>query len=78
MDYIPEQYDVMILAGQTSASYSIQIVDDRIPESNETFTIAINPSSLPTNVMIASPAGDPQADSPGNVSVTILDDDRKL
>ena len=75
---MPGPYSVTIPAGVTSASFSIQIIDDNIPENDETFVIAINSSSLPNGVTIANPAQAAQADSSGQASVGILDDDRKL
>ena len=53
----------------TSVPFDIPINNDGIYESNENFTLTINPSSLPTDVTV----GDP-----GEATVTIVDDDRKL
>ena len=84
---MPGPYPVTIPAGETSASFSIQIIDDEIPENDETFVIAINSSSLPNGVTIANPAQAAQADRParaaqadssGQASVKIVNDDCKL
>ena len=53
IDYTSGPYSVTILAGEISASLNITIIDDNIPELDETFEIAIN-SSLPEGVMVAS------------------------
>ena len=75
---MPGPYSVTIPAGEMNASFSISIIDDDIPENDETFVIAINSSSLPNGVMIANPAQAAQADSSGQASVKILNDDCKL
>ena len=45
------------------------INDDNIFENNENFTLTINSSSLPSYITVINPS---------EVSVTILDDDRKI
>ena len=75
---MPGPYSVPFPAGEMNASFNISIMDDNIPEDNETFVIAINPSLLPTNVMIASPTPGAQTDSPGQANITIVNDDCKL
>ena len=42
LDYVPGPYSVTIPAGEMNASFSIQIIDDDIPENVEAFVIAIN------------------------------------
>ena len=49
-----------------SASFNVSLKNDNILESNETFKLAIDPSSLPNSVTV----GDP-----GETTVTILDND---
>ena len=84
---MPGPYSVTIPAGQTNASFNISIIDDDIPENDETFVIAINSSSLPNGVTIANPAQAAQADRParvaqadssGQASGKIVNDDCKL
>ena len=69
MDYDSGPYPITINAGQTNATFDVTINDDNILESNENFTLTINSSSLPTGVT----HGDP-----GQATVTIMDNDRKL
>ena len=59
---MPGPYYATFPAGEIWAKFDISIIDDDITEYNETFVIAINSSSLPTGVTIASPS---QADRPG-------------
>ena len=66
MDYSSGPYNITFSIGQTHASFHITIHNDSILENNETFTLNINVSSLPSNVMV----GDP-----GETTVTIVDDD---
>ena len=59
-------YTILFAAGETNVSISIPVTDDDILEDNENFMVAIDPSSLPTNVTV----GDP-----GEATVIIVDDD---
>ena len=68
MDYTSGPYSVTFPAGVTSVPFNISINDDNIFEENENFTLTIN-SSLPTGVMVGNP---------GQATVTIVDNDRKL
>ena len=52
----------------TRVPFDIAINDDDVLESIENFMLTINPSSLPTNVTVGSP---------GQATVTIVDDDGK-
>ena len=54
----------------TSVPFDIPITDDRILEANETLMLTIDSSSLP-------PSG-VSVGTPGQATVTIVDDDRKL
>ena len=63
-------YTVTFPANATYATFNISIADDTMYEpNNETFTLAIDSSSLPTNISVAYP---------GQATVTIVDDDGKL
>ena len=53
----------------TDVSLNVTIMDDSILESNETFQLIIISSSLPNRVTV---------DNPSVVTVTIVDNDRKL
>ena len=50
----------------TRATFNVSITNDNILEANETFELAINISSLLSDVIIGTP---------GRVTVTIVDDD---
>ena len=52
----------------TSVPFNIPINDDDILEINENFRLTIEQSSLPTGVFVGSP---------GQATVTIVDNDRK-
>jgi len=47
-DYVPGPYNVTILAGHTSVSFDVTIIDDNILEDNENFSLVIISESLPT------------------------------
>ena len=67
LDYDSGPYNVMFLAGEASATLDISIIDDTILENNENFTVMIDSTSLPINVVIAN--------NSGHATVTIVDDD---
>ena len=67
-DYVAGPYTVKFNAEVTEVSFNVSIHDDNILEKTETFSLAINHSSLPNNVTV----GDP-----GQATVTIVDDDGK-
>ena len=69
MDYGSGPYTVTILAGQTNATFDVPIIDDMILENNEDFMLIIDNTTLPNNVT----RGDP-----GEATVNIVDNDRKL
>ena len=52
----------------TSVRVHYTIKDDNIVEDDETFSLIIDPSSLPRSVSIGNP---------GEATVTIVDDDRE-
>ena len=68
-DYISGPYTAVLLAGETNVSFDVVINDNNIYEGNVYFTITINSSSLPSNVMV----GDT-----GRARVIIVDNERKL
>ena len=63
-DYNSGPYLVTIPAGENDVTFTITITDDDIREMSETFSLIIDPSSLPNGVTSSS-----------NVTVTILDHD---
>ena len=68
MDYTSGPYTVTFPAGQTTATFDVPINDDAILEGNEDFILTIDQTSLPSNITRGSP---------GQATVTIVDDDRK-
>ena len=69
MDYGSGPYNVTFPAGTIRVPFNVPIINDTISEANETFTLTIDPSSLPTGSTVGTP---------GSAVVTIIDDDRKL
>ena len=69
MDYSSGPYTVIFAAGVTMVAFDVPVNDDNILEGNENFMLTINSSSLPSNVTV----GDP-----GEATVTIVDNDRKI
>ena len=69
MDYDSGPYTVTVPAGSTTATFNVPINDDNILEGGEDFMLIINETSLPTDVTRGTP---------GEATVTIVDDDRKL
>ena len=53
-------------AGDDHVMFIISITNDDVVEDTETFTLSINPSSLPSGVTV---------DDPSQATVTIIDDD---
>ena len=68
MDYTSGPYTVTFPAGQTTATFDVPINDDNILEGNENFILTIDGTSLPTGITRGSP---------GEATVTIVDDDCK-
>ena len=68
-DYTSGPFTVTFNAEITRASFSVSIIDDNVLEGNETFDLTIDPSSLANNKITV---GDP-----GQVTVTIVDNDGK-
>ena len=55
-DYNSKSYSVTFPAGMTSVLFDIQIIDDSIVESNETFILNIINSSLPSGITASNPS----------------------
>ena len=68
MDYTSGPYTVTIPAGQTTATFNVAITDDMILEEDENFMLTFDPSSLPDGITRGTP---------GEATVTIVDDDCK-
>ena len=68
MDYTSGPYAVTFPAGQTTATFNVPITDDMILEGDDSFTLTINETSLPTNVIRGIF---------GEATVTIVNDDGK-
>ena len=68
VDYNSGPYNVQFDVGVTRSLFHVSINDDDILESDETFNLNINPSSLPNRVTIGEH---------NQTAVTILDNDGK-
>ena len=68
MDYTSGPYTVTFPVGQTTATFNVPINDDNILEGNENFILTIDQTSLPSSV---------NRGSPGQATVTIIDNDGK-
>ena len=67
-DYISGPYNVTFYSGDTSVEFDIPIKDNFMKETDESFTLKIDPSSLPSSVSV---------DNKHNTTVTIMDNDSK-
>ena len=47
-------YNVTLTAGDTYFPFKIPILDDKIPEEDENFILAIDPSSLPCSLTVGN------------------------
>ena len=65
-DYVPGPFVVTIPTGDASFIFNISIIDDDIFEANESFSVTIDPSSLPSRVLVQPECV---------LMVTIVDDD---
>ena len=61
-------YTITFSPGSTNASFDIAIIDDSVLESEESFTLTIDPSSLPSRVT---------AGAFNSSRITIMDDEGK-
>ena len=52
VDYDSGPYNVTFTAGDTLVSFNVAINNDDIFEGNETFSLIIDPSSLPSRVVL--------------------------
>ena len=68
MDYDSGPYFITLPAGVMSIPFNVSITDDNVFEGNESFMLAINLSSLPSDVTVGNP---------GQTTVTIVDNDGK-
>ena len=66
-DYTSGPYTVTFFANSTTVSFDVSINNDNILESDETFILTIDPTSLPSNVAVDI----------SNSTVTIMDDEGK-
>ena len=67
-DYTIVTRAVTFIAGTTIGTLNVTINDDKIDESNEKFTLTVDPYSLPIGITVGYPY---------QTTVTIMDDDRK-
>ena len=66
---MPGPYTITFLAGSTTASFDVSIVNDNILESDENFTLIVSSSSISdTRVTVGSPS---------DSTITIMDDEGK-
>ena len=65
-DYESETFNITIPAGEINVPFNISIIDDNTLEANESFSLTIDSSSLPSRVLL-------QPDC--MLTVTIVDDD---
>ena len=68
-DFNPGPFNVTFPAEMTTASFDVPITDDSMFEGNETFTVTIVPSTLPSRVVQGADCV---------VTVTIDDEDCKF
>lgn len=65
-DYEFRSYSLTFSSNVNHSPFKISIIDDKIFEGNEYFTVSIDSSSLPSGVIVADPS---------EASVVILDGD---
>ena len=68
MDYTSGPYTVTFPAGVTIIPFDVPIIDDKTSEDVENFMLAINQTSLPTDV---------SHHTPSKATVNIVDNERK-
>ena len=68
VDYDSELYNVTFAKGDTSVTFCINITDDNALEADETFSVVIDDTSLPTRVISIYPNA---------ANVTIVDNECK-
>ena len=67
-DYHSGPYNVTLTAGVTNFPFKILILDDKEPEEDENFILAIDPFSLPCSLTVGNPH---------QATVTIMEDECK-
>ena len=72
VDYDPGPYAVIIPAEVTHVAFNVTIHDDDLEESDENFTISIDPSSLRRRVSVSRRVSGSRS---SEVTVTIVDND---
>ena len=65
-DFESGPFNITIPAGESQVSFNISIIDDDVFEGNESFSVTIDPSSLPSRIILFSTC---------LLNVTIVDDD---
>ena len=68
LDFTSGVYAVLFPAGVTRVTFNVTIIDDNILEHDETFTLAIDLSTLPNRIIIGGST---------HTRITILNDDSK-
>ena len=68
-DYVSGPFNITFPAGRTSANFNISIHNDNIFETNESLSLTVDPSSLPSRVMLQSDC---------MLVITIVDNDGEL
>ena len=56
VDYQRRSFSLTFRASVNSIPVIVRLIDDNIFEGNENFTLTIDPSSLPNNVMVTQPS----------------------
>ena len=69
VDYNSGPYSVQFNVGVTIVSFNVTLKEDSTKEDNETFTLSINSSSLPSSIIIGDDS---------QTTVTIRNDDGKF
>ena len=72
IDYDSGPYIVNIPARSNGAVFNVSIIDDKMLEMHETFSLIIESSSLPRSVI---PGTSSSTATPGRATVIIFDDD---
>ena len=68
-DFLIEENGILVKAGETATSFSIDIPDDNLPEANKQFTITIDADSLPSSPTSVTTGTNTTA------AITIIDDE---
>ena len=56
MDYQRRPFSLTFSASVNSIPVVVELIDDNMFEGNENFTLTIDPSKLPGNIMVAQPS----------------------